>query len=590
MPAIRALPEDVASRIAAGEVIERPASVLKELLENAVDAGAKKISVEVQGAGKTLMRVADDGCGMAEKDCRLAFARHATSKIKKLEDIDALTTFGFRGEALFSIAAVAKVTLSSSTKGARTGWKIEMYGGKLKKEQPTAPVKGTVIEVRDLFFNTPARKKFLKSDPSERSHLSRVVEETALANPGIAFTFKNEKRTLLQFAARNNAKMRVADVLGDKGSEFIKAEGTRGGLDIRAFLSPIDDLRPSRGLQYVFVNKRPVTNRTVSQALYRAYEPFRDKNRHPAAVVFINVPPGRLDVNVHPTKREVRFLPEGAVFDAVTKTLSAALLETKGIPTLDKTARHDFGVWKPLGPGKSAPTEAPRGARGQQLDLGAATAVAEPAHSNRKVGTERAWHNDGLRFLGQIERSYLLFEDDGGVLVIDQHAAQEKILFEKYLGQIESGKLATQKLMLPQPVSLPASAVQKVLAQKKRIKRAGFSIEAYGKTKLHVTEAPAVFAKATDIEDVIHHLIDGLLSPKAATADARYDATATIACKAAVKAHDPLSADEALQLLHDLRQCADPTACPHGRPSMLALDRNELARRFERPGAPPRHR
>ncbi|MFC1679448.1 hypothetical protein ACFL2T_04485, partial [Elusimicrobiota bacterium] len=292
----------------------------------------------------------------------------------------------------------------------------------------------------------------------------------------------------------------------------------------------------------------------------------------------------RLDVNVHPTKREVRFRKDSGIFEAVTKTLAKALLESRGIPTL-----------------------APGAAPGQQGLAGFATGptagrVAEsfPSHRARipeparkgEAATERpveqgSWFPQGLRYLGQIERAYLIFDDGGGLLIIDQHAAQERILFERYLSEIESGKVSVQKLMLPLAIELPASSIQGVLAKRKRLKRVGFEVEAFGKTSLHVTSVPTLFSKAGDTKDVVHSLLDGLRSPGSAAADARYDATATIACKAAVKAHDPLTGAEAVRLVSDLRRCEDASCCPHGRPTMIAMNRDELARRFKRPGAPP---
>ncbi len=583
MPALRPLPEDVASRIAAGEVIERPASVLKELLENALDAGAKKIDVEIRGAGRELIRIADNGTGLAPEDCRLAFERHTTSKIRKLEDLEKLSTFGFRGEALFSIAAVSKITLVSRAQGKRKAWRVEIHGGKLHKEHEAPPSAGTTIEVRELFFNTPARAKFLKSDSTERSHLARVVEEAALANPAVAFTYSSEGRVRSRYTASTGGetalRRRVASVLGEEyGRNLLCAQRKSGGLTVRAFISPAETLHASRGLQYVFVNRRPVVNRTVSQAIYRAYEPFRGRNRHPAVVLFLEAPAAALDVNVHPTKREVRFQPGTDVYQVVTQALSKALLEAKDIPTIvpvGAAGRHTQAVGTSGARAAAQPSFV--------LDAPAPYAVAKPR------GDARVWYSDHLRYLGQIERTYLVFDAEGGLLLIDQHAAQEKILFERYLTQIESGKLHTQKLMLPLPIDLPVSGIEKILAKKKRLSRAGFEVEAFGKTTLNVTSTPALFHKARDIKEMVHRLLDNVLSHDSASADARYDATATIACKAAVKAHDALSEKEARALVKDLRACKDGTCCPHGRPTMLRLDRDELARRFGRPGAPPRN-
>ncbi|MFH2203598.1 MAG: DNA mismatch repair endonuclease MutL [Elusimicrobiota bacterium] len=585
---LQPLPEDVASRIAAGEVIERPASVLKELVENSLDAGASKIEIEIKGAGCKLIRVADDGDGVPPEDCARAFERHTTSKIRALQDLEKLSTFGFRGEALFSIAAVSKTTLASRAKGERRAWRVEFRGGRLHKEHEAPPAAGTAIEVRDLFFNTPARAKFLKSDATERSHLARVVEEAALANPAVAFTYCAEGKIKLRCAAQKNdgrkaQQRRVAEVLGEEyGRELLCAEGGAGGLTVRGLFSPPETLHATRGFQYVFVNRRPVTNRTVQQALYRAYEPFRGRNRHPAAVLFIDVPSAELDVNVHPTKREVRFRPAAAVYQAVTQTLSKALLEARSIPTIQTAAENIRSAYHAAGEAGRSRAERPVA---EQSSFVLEAPAGYPAA--RPLGRERVWYSDDMRYLGQIERTYLLFETGGGLLIMDQHAAQEKVLFERYIAEVDSGKLHVQELMLPLALDLPASGIEKILAKKKRLLRAGFTVEALGKTTLHITSTPALFAKAHDIKEMVQRLLDSLLSPSSAAADVRYDATATIACKAAVKAHDALSEREARALVKDLRACADGTCCPHGRPTMLHLDRFELARRFGRSGAPP---
>jgi len=596
MGLIRKLPDDVASRIAAGEVIERPASVLKELLENALDAGASKITVEVRGGGRKAIRVVDDGSGMSPEDCREAFGRHSTSKISSLGDLDTLRTFGFRGEALFSVAAVARVSLTSCLRGTRKAWRVEVEGGRLRAEREAPPADGTTIEVLDLFFNTPARAKFLKSDASERSHLTRVVEETALAHPRVSFTYKSDGRTLLRLTAHRGSgeaaalRERVREVLGSEhGDSLLSAERESGEVSLTAFLAPTERLNPSRELQYVFVNRRPVTSRTVQQALYRAYEPFRPKNRHPVAVLYLRLPSDRLDVNVHPNKREVRFRPDSSVFETVASSLSKALLESKGIPTLGaspvdapapRPATSARGILDELGsPSMLRESVAAAAFRASRKDR--PVSIPAPQHASLPMDI-----GHGLRYLGQIERAYLLFESAGGLLVVDQHAAQERVLFERYVSELESGRCAVQKLMLPVLIDMPASGVQRVLSHKDRLRRTGIEIEPFGKTGLHVTSVPTLLHAAGDVKDMVNSLLDTLASPRAAAADLRYDATAMIACKAAVKAHDALTAPEALRLVEDLRACKDPSCCPHGRPSMLSLSRDELARRFERSGPP----
>ncbi|MBI5243314.1 MAG: DNA mismatch repair endonuclease MutL [Elusimicrobia bacterium] len=561
-------------------MIERPASALKELIENSLDAGAARVEVSVEGAGRKLLRVRDDGCGMEPADCRAAFERHATSKISDLDDLEGLSTFGFRGEALYSIAAVARVSLTSCRPGSKCGFAVEAEGGRIVREREAPPIPGAAVEVRDIFHNVPARLKFLRSEASEKARLARVVEDAALANPSVAFIFKTGPRATLEYPAERAAeegerlRARLGEVLGEElAASLLYAETRRGGVLLRAFISPAEKLVATRQLQYVFVNRRPVSCRTIQQALYRSYEPFRAQSRHPVAIVFAEVPSGDLDVNVHPQKREVRFRREGEVFEAVVSALSGALLASKSGSGLD--IGHSTAVPYPQAPGAGSVCE-----RGAGRD-------AQPSIAFEPAASGPRWHRPPLRFLGQIERTYLVFEAAGGLLVLDQHAAQERILFERYSEQLRSRRPAKQKLMLPLPVKLPASAVEQVLARRQRLSDAGFEVERFGKTSVQVTAVPELFEKAADVEEIIHRALEHFISPAAAKADARYDAAATIACKAAVKAHDPLGEREALALADDLRACRDSTCCPHGRPAVLDMGREELARRFGRSGPPP---
>ncbi|MBI4349392.1 MAG: DNA mismatch repair endonuclease MutL, partial [Elusimicrobia bacterium] len=340
---IRRLPPEVASRIAAGEVIERPASVLKELLENSLDAGARRVQVETLEAGKKLLRVSDDGGGMLPEDCRVAFERHATSKISQLEDLERLATFGFRGEALFAVAAVSRTTLLSCPSGRRSGWRVDLEGGRVTAEREAPPVPGTTIEVRDLFFNTPARAKFLKSDVAEKSQLTRVIEEAALAHPQAAFAYKSDGRSSFKLASHAGdpteevLRGRVREVLGDElGAAMLWVHEESPGLTLRAFVAPASAMAATRNTQFWFLNRRPITSRLLQQALYRAHDAFRGRDRHPVCVVWLEMSSDRFDVNVHPAKREVRFRNERPIFEAVSGALSAVLLRTKGIPTVTR--------------------------------------------------------------------------------------------------------------------------------------------------------------------------------------------------------------------------------------------------------------
>ena len=589
MPRIHRLPPDVASRIAAGEVIERPASLLKELIENSLDAGAGKIVVEVSGAGRKRLAVSDDGAGMDPEDCALALERHATSKIAAIDDLQALKTFGFRGEALYAAAAVSKIAITSCQRGAKAGWRVEAVAGDVKRSGPAPAVPGTTVEVSELFFNTPARLKFLKSDAVEKSKLVAVVEEAALANPEVQFLYKSEGRQTLRFAAEPHAEpaareqRRCAAVLGDDlAANLLPVTADRPGYRLRLWISPPGALAATRHFQHWFVNRRPVEARLLQQALYRAFDEHRGRDKHPVCVGHLELSPDAFDVNVHPGKREVRFHKERDIFELVYGLVAAALAKSK-VPTAL--------IAEPETTSRVA--EAPRayylGGRSyfpEEQTL--ALKSSRPAESvTGKADSTPAWWNPPFRYLGQIERSYLLFEADGGLFVLDQHAAAERILFERFLDEIDDSGVRTQKLLLPLPVPLTASSLEGVLAHKDALRRLGFEVAPYGKATLHVLSVPALFKDSAELKELAQRLLDGFADPAQAAKDVQHHAVSTIACKAAVKAHDALGEKEALRLLEDLKDCRDGSCCPHGRRAMLALSREELARRFQRPGAPP---
>lgn len=590
MPLIRKLTEDVYSRIAAGEVVERPASMLKELIENSLDAGATRVDVEALLAGRSLLRVCDDGCGMDEEDVRTCLERHATSKIASVADLDTLATFGFRGEALYAVAAVSKIVVTSAQRQSKTGWRLSAHGGKIQSSGPAPAVPGTTVAVSELFFNTPARLEFLKSDGFERGKLAAVVEEAALANPGVRFTYKAEHRLVLHFEPEKSGSefqdfdLRASAVLGDDlAGGLLPIEAERPGIKIRMLVSPPGKMAASRNFQYFFVNKRPVSSRILQQALYKAYGE-RPSGKHPVCAAMLELNADAFDVNVHPGKREIRFKRDGEIFEIVSGLTAAALAKAKMAEPITAAA----GGSSLAADAASSPSSEDYSLGGRsffpeefrQLKLGSALSLSAPEGSP-------AWYTPPFRCLGQIERSYLVFEAAGGLFILDQHAAAERILFEKLMAELSDGGARSQKLMLPVPVDLPASAARMVLEKTGRLRALGFEVEAHGKTGLRVTAIPAVFGPAEDVKTLMHRVVDSLSDPVDEAGRLRHDAIATVACKAAVKAHDRLGPEEAYGLLDRLKNCRDGSTCPHGRRTMLALNRDELARRFQRPGAPP---
>lgn len=587
MPEIRILPEEVIAKIAAGEVIERPASVLKELLENAVDAGATKIAIDIKKAGKKLIRVHDDGKGMGPEDLKLSLSRHSTSKISTFEDLDDIATFGFRGEALYSVFAVSKLTLASFRAGAETGHSVSGEGGKIISETRTPPVKGTTVEVADLFFNTPARAKFLKSEPSERAQLIRTVEEAALANLTIGFTLTIDGTELFSmppggddfWAALNG---RAAIIFGKNVFQgLIKMEGRNPAVSVYGLISKPDCLSATRVNQHFFVNRRPVSSRVLQQALYRGYDTMRG-DKHPACALFLDLKPSEFDVNIHPQKKDVKFAAETEVFKKVSGTVYAEIMKRQTASVSLGGSEADRAP-SPAAEGSRPPeqegakTQQPTGEESYSQD----TLRLEPVSPEN--GETPNWYAPPVSYLGQIAKSYLLFESGGGLLVVDQHAAQERILFEKYLEEFSKGAIKVQPLMLPVSVELSRSQIETVLKWKDWLDKAGFEVEHFGKTTMLLHSTPALFYFTPEaLTEFLGYLAEVLGEPEKAAEDLKREIVATMACKKSVKARDFLKTQEAIRLIEDLKTAKDSFHCPHGRPTLFHISRSEIARKFQR--------
>ncbi|MBI4055297.1 MAG: DNA mismatch repair endonuclease MutL [Elusimicrobia bacterium] len=574
---IRPLSEETVSQIAAGEVVERPASVLKELLENSLDAGAAHIQISIEEAGKKRIRVSDDGCGMPPEECRLALQRHATSKIRSLGDLEQLQTFGFRGEALPAIASISHFTLTSCVAQAPTGWQITRKGPKILFEREAPPKKGTAVEVQGLFFNTPARAKFLKSEATEKSHLLRIAEETALAHPWLRLDFDGDQRSILRLAPQGKKgdpfsmdpfRKRAEALLGTRALEpLIPFLSQSHPLRFFGLLAPIHSGQARRGHLFWFVNRRPIFSRLLQHALLEAYRRLHRQDLRPQGALFLEIDPLQLDVNVHPAKREVRFREERAVHDYVLRAVLATLEKER------KTAPLIPTRWDPVP--SAAPSLRACVQEGPLLPLGPATE------------TSPDWYRPPFRFLGPIEKTYLVWESQGGLCLMDQHAAAERVLFERYLAQARRGQIPVQKLLVPVLWETSASQAQKLQDHLEWATRMGFELRPRGPRAWSAEGVPAVFfSKDMELEKFLEAICESLGSLPA-LAEERGEYLAGLACRAAVKAHDPLAEKEALQLLEDLARCQNSLSCPHGRPSLLTLSRSELARRFGRPGPPP---
>ncbi|MEP7105709.1 MAG: DNA mismatch repair endonuclease MutL [Chloroflexota bacterium] len=544
---IRRLAPEVADAIAAGEVVERPASVVKELVENALDAGARRVSVEVRGAGRTLVRVADDGAGIAPEELPLAFLRHATSKVEHLADLGAIGTLGFRGEALASMAAVAEVECRSR------GAAIRLRAGEVLESGGAAPTAGTVVEVRDLFANTPARLKFLKSEATETAAAAQVVRAYALLRPDVRFELVMDGRKLLAAAGDGDRRAAAAGVLGGQVAEamlVLEAEGLAG---------MVSEPRLSRGTRdasVLAVNARPVSSHRLQHALEQAYLGRLERGRYPVAIVDLAVPLQEVDVNVHPAKREVRFRDEGALYGRVQRAVLAAL-----------------GGSRPFA--LSLPAVAEAGAApGRQLTLHEPAVALAPA-----AGPEWSPKAMPLRALGQVMDGYLVAEGPDGLVLVDQHAAHERILYNRFLARLRGAPAPSQTLLLPLMVDLDAGQVVTAADHRDRLLAIGFDLEDFGPRTARVLAAPVETAP----ERIEEALVDLLSALGGARSDDRLEkAAASVACHSAVRFGDPMDIDQQRWLLEELERADDSITCPHGRPTRLELSTSDLRRHFRR--------
>ena len=576
MAKIHRLPADLANQIAAGEVVERPASVVKELVENALDAGARRIAITVDQGGKKLIRVEDDGEGMEPEDARLAIERHATSKIRRADDLGAIRTLGFRGEALPSIASVSHFALRTRAKGAQSGTEITVDAGVLASVREVGAPDGTSIEVADLFYNLPARRKFLKSDTAETTQISRLATQLAFAYPEVGFTVTSSGRTLLQCPPASSAPDRFFQLFGDR-PDLVAVRKDAAGLHIEGYIAALGDQGPTRGAQNVFVNRRIVKDRTIAHAIIDAYSVATIKERSPEVHLFLTISPDRVDVNVHPAKAEVRFLEQSLVHEVLRRALGDALGQGRATEIQFRLERDAPG----------APTE-PRPVSIPGVLAGAAVGnrwVQEPIR-DREFGFSDSGSATDIRPmipLGQFRDTFIIAIDDEGVAIIDQHVAHERVLFEQITERLTSGRLESQRLLTP--ILLELSAAQRGALEQHRatLERFGMEIEEFGGDSVRLSAVPALLEPA-DCEATIRALADDLdgLRGAAGAEDALRRIAATMACHAAVKANYPLTLDKMRYILEELRRTAYSSVCPHGRPVVLRLTRREIEKNFQR--------
>lgn len=566
---IKILSEDTILKIAAGEVVERPASVVKELADNAIDAGASAINIEVLNGGLDSIVVSDDGEGMSPEDLALAVRRHSTSKITHSEDLFNITTMGFRGEALASIGAVSKMNIATRRREDTAGSSLEVVGGEQGEVKPAANPQGTRIEVRDLFFNTPARKKFLRKAATEFTAIAEVVHQLLLAKPGIRFKLFHNGKNVLSSPGSGSLRDAIACLAGTEVADnLMECYGSAEGYTISGFIVSPSFHRSNRAMQYFTVNSRPVNLRLAGSALERAYHTLLPVNRYPIAFLNLEVPSNQVDVNVHPAKREVKFSDASSLFSLVLRACTDALATYAAAPsgyTAEEGMPQQFSFpssrYKPLGTYKTQPG-------GQQVVQEAFEAAPAALREDYTI-------------LGQVFSTFLVVATPSELRLVDQHAAQERVLYEQYLQKLIAGSRPGQ-VIIPIETPLSGRSRQFVEAWLPRLTELGFTIQLTDQGMV-VKEAPLLFKKvlsAGDVIEIIEHLQHE--GTEYDITDYKQAALMLLACKGAIKANQRLSANEGLQLLRDLDRCENSRTCPHGRPIWLAFGRGDLEKMFAR--------
>ncbi|HSO12123.1 MAG TPA: DNA mismatch repair endonuclease MutL [Anaerolineales bacterium] len=579
---IRLLAPEVASQIAAGEVIERPASVVKELLENSLDADAKTVTIMIEDAGKKLIEVADNGSGIPSAELELAVSRHATSKLVRSDDLFSISTLGFRGEALASIGSVSRMTITSRVKKEKEGTRIKVEGGTPGKLTKVGATVGTTVRVEDLFYNVPARLKFLKTDVTERRTVDSLVTRYALAYPDKRFKLSEGKSITLQTAGDGDRRSILAALYGvDLARQMLEVMAEEEGYRLTGFISPTSLTRSNRKEITFFINGRWVHEVSLNTALLQAYHTMLMVGRYPLTTLFLEIDPQAVDVNVHPAKAEVRFRDTDKVFSFVQRSVRKALLAYSPVPnvapSLWGTTRTVPSESKPSSVGLDWAIAHDEPVGGAKLEAGDDEAVSGGQGSFERVPL--------LRLVGQIGATYLVAEGPDGLYLIDQHAAHERVLFEKLMAQYEMKNIPSQALLNPEVVTVPPGSAKLLMEQISALKHFGFDVEEFGPNTFQVRAMPTLFM-GSNPASALHVLVEDFEEDETPLQNEIEAKLAARVCKRmAVKGGQALTSEEQRALLTDLEACDSPRTCPHGRPTMIHLSVDMLERQFGRRGA-----
>ena len=619
---IRILPESLANQIAAGEVVQRPASALKELVENSIDAGATRVEIDLASGGAARVQVVDDGHGMSEDDALLSLERHATSKIASDWDLGRVATLGFRGEALPSVAAVSKMTITTRRSEDALGTEVRIEGGKLQRVTEMGAAPGTRVEVRSLFFNVPARRKFLKRRETELARCLEVANQAAMANPNVSFVLRHGKRTLLDLDASGGLQARAAQLVGEAAaSQLLKIpRAASENMTFSGWAGAPGLNRSTRDAQYLFVNGRPIRDRLFVHAAYAAYRSFMPVKRHPVFILFLDMPPEDVDVNVHPAKQEVRFRFASNVYDLVRESVAAVLgarparvrrdfahqevshaapgaaAEESAAPALlggggyfgNADAAGDYGASEeggslaasPLAPdAEAADTDlpAPASSPSESADPSPLERTLEPPHPSDPVVLSEC------RYLGQWEECFLLFASPQGLVLVDQHAAHERVLYNRFRDQFREGRVDSQACLVPEEIRLRPEEALSIEAHRDDLLRSGFELECAGPGDYRIRAVPALLADR-DPAGAVRQIVEGLadLEQPVSFADLIDGIITRMSCRGAVKAAQAMRPEEVAALVVELEKTPGRWTCPHGRPIMLVMSPAPVRRRFLR--------
>ncbi|MCX8094353.1 MAG: DNA mismatch repair endonuclease MutL [Candidatus Goldbacteria bacterium] len=580
MGIIQVLPDSVINQIAAGEVVTRPASCVKEILENSIDAGAQNITINILSAGKKLIEIKDDGCGMDEEDCERAFLRHATSKIKNLDDLNYIETMGFRGEALAAIASVSRIEIMTKIEKDNTGTLLYIEAGKIKRKEKVAINKGTVIKVMDLFYNTPARLKFLKTNYTEELHIIDTVLGIALVNTGISFKLIMDGKEILYFPKDAVLKERIRLHFGKEISDnLIEINNLSDNIKIHGYVGKPQIFRNDRNVQFLFVNKRIITSKRLNYAIYDGYSTHLMKGKHPVSFILIDINPSYVDVNVHPAKAEVKFKDEGKIYNMMKQAI------------VDALNYADLSISQPINSVYEVKKNIEESIKDYFVnEHGSSTGVLFKTKQFEVKKQDKIEVKSDIkkhlfvRVIGQLNKTYIIGEDDLNLVIIDQHAAHEKVLYEKIITEINQGNVRLQELLIPEIIEVNQQEKKIIENNKDIFKKMGFEIEQFGERQFKITTHPVIIrtkASTLFVKEAI-----SLLSEKETVEKEEIlkNLTSTLACRAALKAGDELTNQEIEALLKDYFEINTPYSCPHGRPAIAKISFYEVEKMFKRRG------